>query len=196
MDDVGDVVSETHPDEWDHVGVHISNYALPANVEAASIDEPGAGNLTGNALNNFLGTSPGNNVFDGGDGYDTVSYEWNNNGSGVTVSLAVTGPQNTGGSGTDTLLNIEQLHGSHFNDHLSGDDGNNRLEGKSGNDTLLGAGGNDDLFGDDGNDALQGDAGNDNLNGGTGADTMTGGAGNDWYQVDDAGDEGDRNPSG
>ncbi len=100
----------------DHVSVLISNYTLLANVEAASIDQPGAGNLTGNALNNYLGASAGNNVFDGGDGHDTVDYQWGNNGSGVTVSLAVSGPQNTGGSGSDTLSNIEQLRGSEYND--------------------------------------------------------------------------------
>jgi Ca2+-binding RTX toxin-like protein len=61
----------------------------------------------------------------------------------VTVSLAVSGPQTTGGAGTDTLINIEGLRGSSFNDTLIGN-GSGVLEGGPGNDILTGvAGGND-----------------------------------------------------
>jgi Ca2+-binding RTX toxin-like protein len=41
--------------------------------------------------------------------------------AGVTVSLATVAPQVTGGSGTDTVLNFENLTGSAFNDVLTGD---------------------------------------------------------------------------
>jgi serralysin len=43
--------------------------------------------------------------------------------SGVTVSLAVAGAQNTVGAGSDTLTGIENLTGSSFNDVLTGDAG-------------------------------------------------------------------------
>jgi Ca2+-binding RTX toxin-like protein len=41
----------------------------------------------------------------------------------VTVSLAVAGAQNTVGAGSDTLIGIENLTGSSFNDVLTGDAG-------------------------------------------------------------------------
>ena len=61
----------------------------------------------------------------------------------MTVSLAASGPQTTGGAGVDTLVNIEGLRGSSFNDTLTGN-GNSVLEGGPGNDHLIGqSGGND-----------------------------------------------------
>src|SRR5258707_7437959 len=74
------------------------------------------------------------NVLDGGDGTDTISYAAAAN--GVTVSLALDTAQNTGGAGTDTLTNFENLTGSTHNDTLTGDDNNNSISGLAGNDTL------------------------------------------------------------
>jgi Ca2+-binding RTX toxin-like protein len=73
----------------------------------------------------------------------------------VTVSLALAGAQNTVGAGNDTLLNIEKLIGSSFNDILTGNAANNML------------------IGGDGNDTLDGGAGNDTLDGGLGTDTAS-----------------------
>jgi serralysin len=57
----------------------------------------------------------GNNVLDGATGNDTVSYAYGLAGtSGVTVNLAVAGAQATGGSGSDTLISIENLIGSAY----------------------------------------------------------------------------------
>ena len=53
----------------------------------------------------------------------------------MTVSLAITTAQNTVGSGTDTLTNIENLTGSNFNDTLTGNAAANILSGLAGNDT-------------------------------------------------------------
>jgi hypothetical protein len=67
-------------------------------------------------MTNFLAT-PGNDVFNGTAGTnDTVSYE--NALAGVVVSLAISSDQNTVGSGTDTLVSIENLTGSAFDDSL------------------------------------------------------------------------------
>ncbi len=119
VDVAGDVVIETALNEWDHVHSHLTAYTLPANVENASIELTGAANLTGNALNNFLESGRGDNVINGADGIDMVSYEWRNNG-GVTVSLAISTAQNTGGAGTDTLISIEDIRGTWFDDQLTG----------------------------------------------------------------------------
>jgi serralysin len=47
--------------------------------------------------------------------------------------------QATGGSGSDTLISIENLTGSGFNDSLTGNAGNNVLDGGAGTDFLNGA---------------------------------------------------------
>ena len=63
--------------------------------------------------------------------------------SGVTVSLAVTSQQNTGGGGLDTLSNIENIEGTYFNDTLTGNVNANIISGSDGNDVMDGAGGVD-----------------------------------------------------
>ena len=80
-------------------------------------------------------------MLDGGAGADTVSYTYAT--AGVTVSLASTVAQATGGSGSDTLLNIEHLAGSNYSDTLTGNSGANTLIGGLGRDVLTGNGGND-----------------------------------------------------
>jgi serralysin len=90
----------------------------------------------------------------------------------VTVSLAIAGAQVTGGAGTDTLAEIENLTGSAFNDSLIGDGFANLLSGLSGIDTIFGAQGNDTLNGNDGNDTLFGGLGIDTMLGGNGSDTF------------------------
>jgi Ca2+-binding RTX toxin-like protein len=132
----------------------------------------GAANMTGNSLNNVIQAGVGNNVINGGSGTDTVSYAAGVGSTGVKVSLATTAAQATGGSGSDTLVSIENLLGSQYADQLTGNTGANRLEGGAGNDTLSGG---------SGNDTLDGGAGNDTLIGGAGKDVMTGGAGNDIF---------------
>ncbi|RDE50707.1 MAG: calcium-binding protein, partial [Candidatus Accumulibacter meliphilus] len=161
VDQSGDVVSETNAAAaggTDLVNTLV-NYTLGANVENLRIIASGAVNGTGNALDNIIYAGAGNNVLDGGAGTDTLSYTYAT--AGVTVSLATAAAQVTGGSGTDTVLNFENLTGSDFNDKLTGDTNANTLTGGLGNDTL---------------------------NGGTGADTMIGGDGSDLYYVDHVGD--------
>ncbi len=70
----------------------------------------------------------------------------------MTVSLAITTAQNTVGSGTDTLTNIENLTGSNLNDTLTGNAAANILNGGAGNDTLNGGAGNNSLIGAAGTD--------------------------------------------
>ena len=63
----------------------------------------GAGDdaLIGGSGNDTLNGGDGQDTFYGGDGIDTVSYS-NSNG-GVNVSLAILGPQDTGGAGSDSF---------------------------------------------------------------------------------------------
>ncbi|MFM2120507.1 MAG: hypothetical protein RL722_1975, partial [Pseudomonadota bacterium] len=55
----------------------------------------------------------------------------------------IVGAQATGGSGSDSLVGIENLTGSSFNDTLSGNTAANVLDGGVGDDRLLGGLGND-----------------------------------------------------
>jgi Ca2+-binding RTX toxin-like protein len=115
--------------------------------------------LSGNGGDDRLAGGAGDDLLDGGAGNDTATYD--GAAAGVTVSLAIAGAQNTIGAGLDTLLNLENLIGSGFDDHLTGNSGDNRLEGNAGNDVLSGAAGNDLLIGGIGADRLDGGLGND-----------------------------------
>ena len=97
--------------------------------------------LFGSTGNDTLEGGEGNDRVDGGTGLDTASYT--NSTAGVTISLALTSAQSTGGGGVDTLANIENLIGSAYADMLTGDSTANRLEGGAGNDRLEGGAGTD-----------------------------------------------------
>jgi V8-like Glu-specific endopeptidase len=99
-------------------------------------------NLTGSAFNDILEGDNNDNILDGAAGTNTVSYV--HAGSGVTVSLAKQGQaQATGGAGTDTVSNFQNLTGSAFSDHLTGDGHDNVLTGGLGADVFQVSGGDD-----------------------------------------------------
>jgi Ca2+-binding RTX toxin-like protein len=133
--------------------------------------------LIGGAGDDSIHSGGGSDTIDGGLGNDTVYYEHNN---AVTINLAQTTAQATGGAGSQTLIGIENVSGSmDGNDVLTGDGLANVLEGNGGDDRLDGAGGNDVLSGSDGSDVLKGGLGDDRLDGGADNDMLDGGAGND-----------------
>jgi Ca2+-binding RTX toxin-like protein len=111
----------------------------------------GADNITAGSGNDTISGFAGADRLDGGAGTDTATYAAS--AAGVSVSLA-TGLGSGGDAQGDTVINIENLIGSAFNDVLTGSSGTNVLSGLAGNDTL---------------------------NGGGGADTLTGGAGSDTF---------------
>ncbi|MEF8756314.1 MAG: Calx-beta domain-containing protein [Accumulibacter sp.] len=164
IDNAGDSVTESNANPTtggiDLVYSSIAAYTLGANVENGRILATGAADLSGNALANLLYAGAGANLLNGAGGNDTLSYLYGAS-SGVSVSLAVAGAQATGGSGSDTLVAIENLIGSTHADTLTGDGLANRLEGGNGNDTLAGGAGNDTLLGGLGNDSLTGGVGAD-----------------------------------
>lgn len=169
VDNADDIVIETNSNAVsggvDSVHSSLAAYTLANNVEHLYIDSTGAANGTGNALDNTLFAGAGNNVLDGRDGNDTVSFERAL--SGVTANLSTSAQQNTVSSGLDTLKFFENLTGSAYADSLSGNSAANVLNGGAGNDTLVGGSGDDRLIGG---------AGTDNLTAGTGADTYAFGA--------------------
>jgi Ca2+-binding RTX toxin-like protein len=115
-----------------------------------------ADNITGDGNNNEFDGAEGDDTINGGGGSDTALYELEQ----AHVNLA-TGVALDGFGHTDTLISIENLVGSEFDDFFKGNAAANLLEGGAGNDTL---------------------------DGGGGPDTMIGGAGDDTYIVNHAGD--------
>ena len=186
-------------------GVIVSlSVAGPQNTVSAGLDTLlNFENLTGSNFNDTLRGNNGDNVIDGAGGIDTVSYD--NAAAGVTVSLSLGTPQVTGGAGSDTLLNVENLTGSAFADTMSGNAGNNVLNGGAGIDTVsyanagagvavnlgtvgqqntVGAGLDvlsnfENLTGSAYGDTLTGNAGANAINGGFGNDTLVASAGVD-----------------
>jgi Ca2+-binding RTX toxin-like protein len=126
----------------------------------------GADTLVGAAGDDHLIGGADDDSILGGKGTDTVSYV--EAAAKVVVRLASGGAQDTGGSGTDTLVSCENLVGSQYGDALYGSDASNSLDGGPGRDALHGRGGDDVL------------------NGGRGTDTLAGGAGHDDFVFDRA----------
>ena len=119
----------------------------------------GDDSLFGHAGDDTLDGGAGDDSLLGGDGTDLAIYATAT--AGVTLDLAITVAQDTGGAGIDTLIGIESLTGSAFADSLRGNAPANRLIGGSGNDTLDGRGGDDTVDGGAGDDRLLGSGGND-----------------------------------
>jgi Ca2+-binding RTX toxin-like protein len=213
VDNTSDVVTENPGQGTDQIQSSVT-YTLSANVENLILI--GSGNIkgTGNTLDNAVTGNTGNNVLaglagadalDGGLGTDTATYAAS--AASVNVSLA-TGHGGGGDAQGDTLINIENLTGSAFNDTLEGNAGNNVLAGGVGIDlasfehaaagvnvslavtaaqNTLGAGtdtlsGFENLTGSAFNDTLTGNGLANRIDGGAGNDIINGGAGNDTIQ--------------
>ena len=111
----------------------------------------------------------GADTLNGGEGYDIAIYE--NSDDPVIVDLSA-GTGEGGDAEGDTLVGIEGIFGSAYDDTLTGDAEANLLVGRAGADTLEGKGGTDDL------------------NGGLGADTYIFGEGDGADTVVEVAEEG------
>ena len=109
----------------------VGNFEPNNQFNNSSVNFGGDTFLSGAHGSIFNGLTNANGDFMNGD---TVDYS--HAAVGVTVNLSIQGPQ--AGAGNDTLINIENLRGSAFADHLTGDSNSNVLEGGAGNDTLDG----------------------------------------------------------
>jgi Ca2+-binding RTX toxin-like protein len=107
----------------------------------------------------------GNSIINGGAGEDTVDYSGQNiEGinpvvSGVKFDLSQQGPGLivTQGSYTHTLIDVENIILTPFDDVVIGNSDANVLDGLDGNDTLVGGGGTDTIIGGAGDDYLAAD---------------------------------------
>jgi Ca2+-binding RTX toxin-like protein len=99
----------------------------------------------------------------------------------VRVSLTTGRGQVIGQQTADTLINVDDVYGTDYDDELIGDASANHLAGFGGNDVLLGRAGPDILDGGEGDDTLDGglptgsSSDGDYLDGDFGTDHCTGG---------------------
>jgi Ca2+-binding RTX toxin-like protein len=138
----------------------------------------GDDDISGTGGDDELEGSAGDDDFDGGEGLDVL--EFTQSGSGITANLA---SGTATGQGTDTIVAVENLSGSIFDDDLFGDDGPNRILGSLGDDSMSGAGGDDEILGRAGSDDMDGGDGNDSFIGSIGSDSATGGSGADYMAL-------------
>ncbi|EOZ1393984.1 Ig-like domain-containing protein [Enterobacter hormaechei] len=142
---------------WDGLtaGDGKESYALTA--EAATGGHQGT--LTGTGYNDTFIAEAGTYTYNGSGGWTTTSEHdtWSSTGgmdvvdyrnatSGVTIDLGRSTAQSTGFD-TATLVNIEGINGSDYDDVITGNSGDNQFEGRGGNDTFnIGSGGHDTLL--------------------------------------------------
>jgi serralysin len=102
-----------------------------------------AGNdrLSGGAGSDRLEGGLGSDTLDGGEGRDTIYYDFDPIQSGVRIDMRTN--QVTGTSGIDTLISIERVWGSVFDDVFIGSDAADYFTGDKGNDIAEGVLGSD-----------------------------------------------------
>lgn len=146
-------------DDWDAFDDSITSLSVPSGTygpgrdiswtdfaEASSTEDDefygtsADDNLSGGIGDDYFTSSAGDDTYSGGRGFDQVNYR--NDGAGVTVDLQA-GTATDGFGDTDTLINIEAVRGSAFDDDITGDRGNNMIRGLAGDDDLDGGRGND-----------------------------------------------------
>jgi Ca2+-binding RTX toxin-like protein len=157
---------------WTTISVIGNDSNNTFNVNAYT-DQGGGAAFYGRGGDDLLKGGKGADLLDGGAGFDTASYETSQ--GGVTVSLARSGQQDTG-AGADTLVNVEALKGSSYNDVLTA--------GASAGAVLDGGAGDDILYAGSGASRLSGGFGNDHLYGAAAADVFDGGDGFDLVRYD------------
>lgn len=142
--------------------------------------------LEGGTGNDLLLGGAGSDTLDGGTGLDIASYA--DIDGRVRVELEAGTGTEIGTTHVDTLIGIEDVIGSDYDDVLWGNDTHNVLAGGAGEDALVGYDGNDTLYGDAGNDRLTGGLGIDSLHGGDGSDELNGQSGEDTLSGGDGDD--------
>ena len=102
--------------------------------------------IFGRGGNDWITGGAGADMIDGGDGDGDISLYLSNSPERVVVDLAL-GRGWWGTANGDTLVNIEDVAGSYYNDVLIGNSGDNNLHGLDGDDRLAGGAGADWLVG-------------------------------------------------
>ena len=126
--------------------------------------------LEGGSGADILIGGAGADSLDGGDGTDTADYRGETSGAGVDLEDST---RNAGSALGDTVIAVENLRGTNFDDTLQANSADNDILGYDGNDFLGGRAGADRLIGGNGDDTLEGGVGADQLFGGVGRDAAS-----------------------
>ncbi len=180
---------------FENLRLYDRNSASPFSATGNSLDNVIAGNDAGNTItglegNDTLwgepgddlfrmswgsGTSYGDDVIDGGLGFDTIIFDAALSSVFADGNGAIAGGGQDG-AGTVTFTSTEKIIGGPADDQLTA----------VLTQHLDGAGGNDLLLGTSGREVLSGGLGEDTLNGAGLTDTLAGGAGSDRFIFDQA----------
>ena len=144
--------------------------------------EAGDDSLVGNDGRDTFEGNAGNDTIDGGaslqdfNGGDRARYDRDEQDGGFQ---GIDADLNTGlvidpFGDTDTLISIEEIEATNFDDTIIGSAEDERFYGNDGNDLLIGNDGNDFLSGRDGDDTLDGGIGGDSFEPGLGTDVIIG----------------------
>ncbi|ODT17728.1 MAG: hypothetical protein ABS35_25175 [Kaistia sp. SCN 65-12] len=129
---------------------------------------PDADSIRGGAGDDSIRPYLGADWGDGGDGLDMVNYI----DSAAAIDIDLTRATQLGGDAEgDTLLSIESIWGSRFDDWIAGTAGDEILRGDAGDDVIIGRGGLDRINGGAGDDRIE-ISGLSFVEGGTGNDTL------------------------
>jgi Ca2+-binding RTX toxin-like protein len=148
----------------------------------------GNDNLFGGGGNDQIYAGNGNDTLTNSLGADTDQVWYHNSTGKVSVTLDDSANDGQSAPGVfgqsyekdNVRSDIEEVHGSKFDDYLSGESLYNTgatLYGYRGNDYIVGSNKSDALYGESGNDTIFGLNGSDHVYGGQGADLMSGGTG-------------------
>ncbi len=114
----------------------------------------GSDSISGGTGNDTLIGGNRDDTLDGGAGIDTADYSAGDTAINANISGA-TGTVSSGGNvDDDTLISIENLIGSAFNDSLTGNAIGNVIDGGAGNDTIDAGLGSDSILGGAGDDSI------------------------------------------
>lgn len=144
--------------------------------------------IQGSWGNDIMVDAGGDDDMDGGGGFDIVDYSGAHAGVNVITYVGWDiytgnwGRQDTGGSGSDLLINIYGVIGSRFDDRLTGRNDAwaagegyvfaEYFDGGEGNDWVDAGSGDDQVYGGAGDDVIRGGAGHDRIDGGAGIDVV------------------------
>lgn len=176
------------------IGNDVANSLLGEGGKDILKGNGGNDTLRGGGQSDKLIGGLGDDILNGEDGKDFADYSKAK--AAITVDMAT---NQVTGEGTDTLISIERVIGTKFDDTMTAGDksvlliggkgvdtitggsAKDRLQGGDDRDVLKGNGKKDILIGNDAKDTLIGGDGNDILDGGAGRDGMRGGAGDDTF---------------